>query len=217
MADAEGQQHPLKIYWIMWGALFVLSGFSYATDFMQDGVVRTALILTFISAHAWFTFKIYELKGFPVGAGRDTVVDYHPFLNNRGEVFNTTLEYIDKNLSADVEFATFPDAIMLNYMSRRKSPIRDVNLNPHVWQIVGDEQVLQDLYATSPAYIILVDHDFSYFGLRYFGQDFAVPIYSWITQNYTLEKQIGATPFTGKGFGIQILKRNSDRKNPKNA
>jgi 4-amino-4-deoxy-L-arabinose transferase-like glycosyltransferase len=180
-------------------------------------IVASALVLTFISAHAWFTFKIYELKGFPVGAGRDTVVDYHPFLNNRGEVFNTTLEYIDKNLSADVEFATFPDAIMLNYMSRRKSPIRDVNLNPHVWQIVGDEQVLQDLYATSPAYIILVDHDFSYFGLRYFGQDFAVPIYSWITQNYTLEKQIGATPFTGKGFGIQILKRNSDRKNPKNA
>ena len=30
----EGQQHPLKIYWIMWGALFVLSAFSYWTDFM---------------------------------------------------------------------------------------------------------------------------------------------------------------------------------------
>ena len=37
----EGQQHPLKIYWIMWGALFVLSGFSYATDFMDDGALRT--------------------------------------------------------------------------------------------------------------------------------------------------------------------------------
>ena len=29
MAAEEGQQHPLKIYWIMWIALFVLSGFSY--------------------------------------------------------------------------------------------------------------------------------------------------------------------------------------------
>ena len=38
MASEEGQQHPLKIYWIMWGALFVLSAFSYATDFMQDGM-----------------------------------------------------------------------------------------------------------------------------------------------------------------------------------
>jgi len=45
---AEGQQHPLKIYYIMWIALFVLSGFSYATDFMDDGAVRTFLILLFM-------------------------------------------------------------------------------------------------------------------------------------------------------------------------
>jgi caa(3)-type oxidase subunit IV len=52
MADVEGQQHPLKIYWIMWGALFVLSGFSYATDFMPDGILRQTLILTFMMAKA---------------------------------------------------------------------------------------------------------------------------------------------------------------------
>jgi len=45
---AEGQQHPLKIYYIMWIALFVLSGFSYATDFMGDGALRTFLILLFM-------------------------------------------------------------------------------------------------------------------------------------------------------------------------
>ena len=45
---AEGQQHPLKIYYIMWIALFVLSGFSYATDFMDDGALRTFLILLFM-------------------------------------------------------------------------------------------------------------------------------------------------------------------------
>ena len=49
---AEGQQHPLKVYWIMWIALFVLSGFSYATDFMQDGIVRTSLILLFMMLKA---------------------------------------------------------------------------------------------------------------------------------------------------------------------
>ena len=48
----EGQQHPLKIYWIMWVALFILSGFSYATDFMQDGALRTGLILLFMMLKA---------------------------------------------------------------------------------------------------------------------------------------------------------------------
>ncbi len=41
-------QHPLKIYWIMWIALFVLSTFSYATDFLERGALRTFLILLFM-------------------------------------------------------------------------------------------------------------------------------------------------------------------------
>ena len=52
MASDEGQQHPLKIYWIMWGALFVLSAFSYWTDFWPDGPLRTAAILTFMMMKA---------------------------------------------------------------------------------------------------------------------------------------------------------------------
>ena len=52
MAGDEGQQHPLKVYWIMWIALFVLSAFSYATDFMQDGALRTTLILLFMMLKA---------------------------------------------------------------------------------------------------------------------------------------------------------------------
>ena len=52
MASAEGQQHPLKIYWIMWISLFGLSGFSYATDFMDDGALRTFLILLFMMLKA---------------------------------------------------------------------------------------------------------------------------------------------------------------------
>ena len=48
----EGQQHPLRIYWIMWIALFVLSAMSYATDFMHDGGLRTFLILLFMMLKA---------------------------------------------------------------------------------------------------------------------------------------------------------------------
>jgi len=53
MATQEGhQEHPLKIYWIMWVALFVLSGFSYWTDFWDDGAIRTASILLFMMLKA---------------------------------------------------------------------------------------------------------------------------------------------------------------------
>ena len=49
MAAKEGhQEHPLKVYWIMWVALFVLSAGSYATDFMERSDLRQFLILLFM-------------------------------------------------------------------------------------------------------------------------------------------------------------------------
>ena len=53
MAAAEGhQEHPLKIYWFMWIALFVLSAGSYSTDFLPHGGFRTFLILLFMMLKA---------------------------------------------------------------------------------------------------------------------------------------------------------------------
>ena len=63
MASEEGQQHPLKIYYIMWIALFVLSGFSYATDFMDDGALRTFLILLFMFMKAGGIVLIFMHMG----------------------------------------------------------------------------------------------------------------------------------------------------------
>ncbi len=59
----EGQQHPLKIYWIMWAALFVLSGLSYWTDFWNDGPLRTAAILTFMMMKAGGIVLIFMHMG----------------------------------------------------------------------------------------------------------------------------------------------------------
>lgn len=47
--SAEGQQHPIGIYFWIWGLLFVLSAASYMVDYMQlQGVLRWTLILTFM-------------------------------------------------------------------------------------------------------------------------------------------------------------------------
>ena len=97
---------------------------------------------------------------------------------------------------------------MLNYLARRKNSIADITLNPGVWILVGDEAVLNRLEKASPPYIVYIDREFPYFGLNKFGIDFAQKIDRWIKSHYSVEAQFGATPFEGKGFGIQILKRN---------
>jgi hypothetical protein len=75
MAAAEGQQHPLKIYWIMWGALFVLSAMSYATDFMDDGALRTFCILLFMMLKAGGIVYIFMHMGWTRPASRDPRAD----------------------------------------------------------------------------------------------------------------------------------------------
>ncbi len=49
MAHAEGQQHPIGIYFKIWGLLFVLSTFSYLVDYFHlESYLRWSLILVFM-------------------------------------------------------------------------------------------------------------------------------------------------------------------------
>ena len=60
MASEQGQQHPLSIYFWIWGLLFVLSFFSYMVDYLNfQGTLRWALILTFMFLKAGFIIAIF--------------------------------------------------------------------------------------------------------------------------------------------------------------
>ena len=60
MAQESGQQHPLSIYFGIWGLLFVLSFFSYMVDYLDfQGTLRWTLILVFMFLKAGFIVAIF--------------------------------------------------------------------------------------------------------------------------------------------------------------
>lgn len=60
MAHEEGQQHPLSIYFWIWGLLFVVSFFSYMVDYLNlQGALRWTLILLFMFVKAGFIVAIF--------------------------------------------------------------------------------------------------------------------------------------------------------------
>ena len=61
MSETEGhQQHPLKIYFIVWIMLFVLSAFSYMVDYMNfQGELRWFLIILFMWLKAGMIVAIF--------------------------------------------------------------------------------------------------------------------------------------------------------------
>ena len=59
-AEAHGQQHPLKLYLLVWLLLFVLSTFSYLVDYFDvQGMMRWSLIVLFMLLKAGFIIAIF--------------------------------------------------------------------------------------------------------------------------------------------------------------
>ena len=60
MAHQEGQQHPIKLYLVVWGWLFVLSTCSYLVDYFGiEGFLRWFLILLFMIVKAGLIVAIF--------------------------------------------------------------------------------------------------------------------------------------------------------------
>jgi cytochrome c oxidase subunit 4 len=60
VAHAEGQQHPIKLYLVVWGWLFVLSTCSYLVDYFGlQGHLRWGLILLFMILKAGLIVAIF--------------------------------------------------------------------------------------------------------------------------------------------------------------
>lgn len=59
-AHAEGQQHPIKLYLVVWAWLFVLSACSYLVDYFGvHGYLRWSLILLFMILKAGLIVAVF--------------------------------------------------------------------------------------------------------------------------------------------------------------
>src|ERR1044072_8261215 len=59
-AHVKGQQHPIKLYLVVWGWLFVLSTCSYLVDYFGlTGYLRWSLILLFMILKAGLIVAIF--------------------------------------------------------------------------------------------------------------------------------------------------------------
>jgi cytochrome c oxidase subunit IV len=56
----QGQQHPISIYFWVWGWLFVLSALSYTVDLLDfQGLLRWSLIITFMMLKAGLIVAVF--------------------------------------------------------------------------------------------------------------------------------------------------------------
>ncbi len=60
MEQTTGQQHPLRLYLLIWGLLFVLSTCSYMVDYFNfQGLTRWTLIIAFMLFKAGLIVAVF--------------------------------------------------------------------------------------------------------------------------------------------------------------
>jgi len=59
-AHGQGQQHPIRLYLVVWGWLFILSALSYLVDYFGfAGYLRWSLILLFMMLKAGLIVAVF--------------------------------------------------------------------------------------------------------------------------------------------------------------
>ncbi len=104
------------------------------------------------------------------------------------------VEWVEANLPPDATLLVLPEGVMVNYLTRRVNPTRHLNFVPPEIMIFGEGQILEDLRAQPPDYVVLVHRETREYGLPLFGTDYAPRLLEWAREQYEPVAQVGAVP-----------------------
>jgi hypothetical protein len=165
------------------------------------GGVWTVILLVHLTMTAEATARLTV----SVGSGADQFwAD-----GGRGTIVNNAIMAARQIVPMDKTLACFPEGIMMNYLSRRRTATEYVNFNPPDLLLFGEDRMVEALRRTPPDFVFVVHKDTSEFGERFFGRDYGRRLFAWIEENYVEQPlpmlNLGAEPLRGNQFGIRLL------------
>lgn len=174
--------------------------------------VATAVGLGFLGALVALGLRIdgeyRSLKAVPVGYGADQLR-----ARDNAVMLNMILDPL-RTLDRDATFLVLPEGVMLNYLVRRRSPIRVINFMPPEIVMFGEDSILRELEATPPDLVLVHTRLTHEYGLPLFGRDYARGITDWLRRNYRVvaSKSLGPDPLdparvADRSLGWRVWKR----------
>jgi hypothetical protein len=153
-------------------------------------------------SHGW-----YRTKVFSVGSGPDRF--YASADGWQGPAVQAGYERLVRAAAPDATIAVLPEGVMLNYLLRRDSPLRVVNVMPPEVLAFGEQDVLGSLVGAPPTFVVLVHKDTGEYGYPLFGSDarYGLRVVEWVRSNYRTVEVIGERPLADGGAGLEILER----------
>jgi hypothetical protein len=163
-----------------------------------------ALLAGAVAGHLSLIHGVLQGRPFTAGTGGDSFRT-----DERGRLAAAIVEQLTTRSGPNETLAVLPDGVMINYLARRSNPTPYVIGNPVDMTVFGEDRMLAAYAARPPDFIALVHCDTAIYGYRFFGQDYAVDLGSWIRAHYETVGLAGSPPFQDERFGILLLRRKS--------
>lgn len=152
----------------------------------------------------------YHSKTAQVGRGGDGMLAYSSRVEPKAAAVNKALDWIESKVPPRARLLVLPEGVMLNYLSRRSSPIPYINILPPELAMYGEENILASMRKSPADYVLIVHREMRYYRTPYFGAgpSYGKRIMDWVRLNYATVRLIMEPPLKRPGhFGIEILQR----------
>jgi len=175
------------------------------------GVVAAFALASWRDADRVVSQKDMELPtGLASAAAGDAILVAGPRHSPRGAVLERVLRGLDALMPAQATLLVMPEGATLNYWLRRRNPTPwSLYLPTELAAHGGAAAMLPRLRRAAPDYVVLVHRDAREFGTGPFLRDprNGAAFGDWLRSDYTLLETVGAVPFRGPHFGVQVLVR----------
>ncbi|MEN8181972.1 MAG: hypothetical protein ABFS46_05495 [Myxococcota bacterium] len=171
-------------------------------------VARAVALAGVLAAITFFLARTdaqYQRKTVAVG-GRNDALLTDPV---RGHPLQAVLDELEAQLPPEATLVSLPEGAAINFWLRRANPSRYYLYLPAEFSAFGEEVMLDDLRASAPDWVVLVDRPHEEFGVGPFGRDprNGQQIMDWVHDHYDPVQRFGSEPFAGRGFGIALLRK----------
>lgn len=153
-------------------------------------------------AHGW-----YRSRTLAVGSGADRF--YASTMGGQGRVAREALRTLEETTFPGATLAVMPEGVMLNYLMRRESPLRVINLMPPEMMAFGEDDVLRSLAANPPDFVLLIPRSTTEYGYPRFGSDarYGLRIMAWINERYEVARDAPQDSAGGVDSAMRLLRR----------
>lgn len=165
-------------------AYFIDTKTNFLRSENKKNIVIFLILISLINI-SYFSFKNLLLKKITTPRGNIYAEE------NVAKVYNSAINWINKNTKQDDIILVLPEAPILNFMTNRPTLSKYYQLLPnHIKAIGGEEKIIKDFMVNPPDYIFIQSVDYHAYGKKYFGINFGKDIFIFIINNYNLVTQI---------------------------